>query len=298
MEFLRLLEGIRSPFLTMVFRFLTDFGEESFFLLVLCALYWCINKQLAYGVGISFFVSSMLTQGMKITFRVERPWIIDPAFSPAKGDGILATATGYSFPSGHTQSATALFTYLGLASRKKRVLIACLVLSLLVGFSRMYLGVHTPVDVAVGFLLALTVATLSYWYMGKGFSYTPLIWAMLIGSIGVLVYALTQQGGGVLEDKNLADACKAAGACIGCAGGLIAEHKWIHFSEKTARPWHQVPKFLLGVAVLLGIKAGLKPVLGESLLADAFRYTLMALWALAIYPLIMRRIFPAPVASS
>ena len=114
MAILRFLEGVRSPFLDTIFGLLTRLGEETIAIVAICAIYWCINKRVAYRIGIAYFLSGLTVQGMKICFRIDRPWIIDPAMKPAPS--AISQATGYSFPSGHTQSAATLFGSLGVST--------------------------------------------------------------------------------------------------------------------------------------------------------------------------------------
>ncbi len=290
MDFLVFLEGLRAPWLTACFRAVTYLGEEVFLIVALCALYWCVNKKLAYGVGISFFASSLIAQGMKIVFRVERPWVLLPGFQPVSA--ALPTATGYSFPSGHTQSAAALFGSLGMASGKKRWMAASLAMILLVGLSRMYLGVHTPLDVFTSMAFTLVICAVVQWYLRKGYPDTILLAATFALAIPSLVYALTLGARGTVDPAELADCCKAAGGCVGCAAGFYAERRWIHFSTKTVRVWQQAVKLIVGLLVLLGIRVGGKALLGASLVADAVRYALIALWALALYPLVFSALLP------
>ena len=96
MELLRFFEGIRTPFLDTVIGFITQLGDETVGILLLCLIFWCINKRAAYGIGIAYFLSGLTVQGMKICFRIDRPWIIDPTFKPV--ESALEHATGYSFP--------------------------------------------------------------------------------------------------------------------------------------------------------------------------------------------------------
>ena len=111
MDFLIFLEQHRCAFLNVFFQSVTYLGQELFVVAVICWLYWCQNKKLAYTLGFSYFVSGLAAQGLKITFRVPRPWVLDPSFHPVSS--AVDAATGYSFPSGHTQSGTTLFSTLG-----------------------------------------------------------------------------------------------------------------------------------------------------------------------------------------
>ena len=149
MEFLYFLESIRNGFLDIFFIICTSFGEELVLISLFAVIYWCINKTLAYRIAFSYFLSGIAVQGLKIHFRIERPWVIDPDFKPV--EQVIDTATGYSFPSGHTQSSTSLYSSIAFHFKKRAVYIGAFILIAAVMFSRMYLGCHTPKDVLVSF---------------------------------------------------------------------------------------------------------------------------------------------------
>jgi len=77
MEFLRLLESIRTPFLDAVFGLITRLGEETVAIAVMCAIFWCFCKRIAYGIGIAYFLSGLTVQSMKIIFRIEEKYLTD-----------------------------------------------------------------------------------------------------------------------------------------------------------------------------------------------------------------------------
>lgn len=106
MTFLWLLEGIRTPFLDKLMQFITYFGQELIIITFICTLYWCVDKRFAYFLGFSYFTAGLAVQTLKITFRIPRPWVLDPDFHAV--ESAISGATGYSFPSGHTQGATCL----------------------------------------------------------------------------------------------------------------------------------------------------------------------------------------------
>ena len=149
MDFLWSLSAIRTPFWDKVFSIITMFGEELVTICLVCIIFWCIDKNIAYIISLTFFISGILVQGLKIMFRIERPWLLDSNFKPV--EGAMTNATGYSFPSGHTNSATAVYASIGLNVKKAWIRIISFCVVFLVGFSRMYLGVHTPKDVLVSF---------------------------------------------------------------------------------------------------------------------------------------------------
>ena len=123
MSFLWFLSDLRTPAGDFFFQQITYLGQEIFVVAVICWLYWCVSKKSAYILGFSYFLSGLLIQALKITFRVPRPWKLDSSFKAV--ESALPEATGYSFPSGHTQSITALFGTLALSARKKWQTVLC-----------------------------------------------------------------------------------------------------------------------------------------------------------------------------
>ena len=293
MELLHYFASVRTPFLTALFQCFTLFGEELVVIIVLCLLYWCFDKDLAYKVSFGFFLSGLLVQGAKVTFRIDRPWIADPQFEAV--ERAMETATGYSFPSGHTQGAFALYGTLGLSCSRKWQSTLWFLLACGVGVSRLYLGVHTPLDV----LGAAVITLLSIFFVHLLFrknrihEHTLLVSCILFAlSAAVLVYVFTLYHNGVVDAANAADCCKAAGAGLGFAVGYYLEHTYIRFDPKEGGVLWQVCKLAAGFAVALLLKSGLKYVLGESLPADSARYFLVVLWIIAVFPLCFQKLKP------
>jgi len=293
MELLRILEGIRTPFLDNVVGLVTRLGEETVGIVLLCLVFWCVSKRVAYVLGISFFLSSLSVQGMKICFRVDRPWIADPTLKPVPS--AIEHATGYSFPSGHTQSATAIFGGLGAQIKQKPVMALCFLLPVLVAFSRMYLGVHTLADVTVSLLITLlfvllTVKLLANEEMNKKRDFIVSLVIMLF-AVAVVIVAFVLYSGGTIAQNYVADCMKAAGAAIGFAVGMYIERNHIKFSVKSKNILLHAVKFVLGIAGVLAIQEGLKLIIGSGLAANMFRYCLMLIWITVLFPLIIKRFF-------
>ena len=293
MELLRLIESIRTPLLDTAVGLVTRLGEETIGVFVLCVVLWCISKKAAYIIGIAFFLSSLTVQGMKICFRIERPWVLDPTFEPVAG--AKEYATGYSFPSGHTQSATALYGSLGAQIRQKPIKVLCFLICFLVAFSRLYLGVHTLIDVVV----SLAISFLLIWITIKVFAGDGIdkkrdfiiSLVMVVYALVVIVIAAVLYSGGTIAQNYIADCLKAAGACIGFAVGMFIERVYINFSVKSkCIVWHAI-KFVIGIVGVLAIQEGLKLVIGTGLIVDMFRYFLMLMWVTVFYPLIIKRFF-------
>ena len=304
MSFLYWLESVRTPILDFLFRFFSLFGEEMLILCVICILLWCVNKRIAYRVGMVFFFSGLLSQGLKISFRIERPWVLDPGFEPVPGS--KTTATGYSFPSGHTQGATALYSSLSLelwARKYKWPTALALLLVAGVGLSRMYLGVHTPADVMTSLVLTVIVALITYYSYRRlrrsplesddGFAPSrDLTVSIVLAAISVAVgaYSIFLIASGTVPVEKGVDCVKSAGAGLGFAIGRYVEMRWIDFETRTSKLWQQIVKAAVGLGGALAIKEGLKYVIGTTVSAQFARYFIVVLWVLVLYPMIFKAI--------
>lgn len=208
-------------------------------------IYWCVNKRKGLYTLVSFFLCTAVNAVLKLTVCAYRPWVRDPRIVPA-GKAIF-TAGGYSFPSGHTTAATPLYGGLaiGFWDRKstKWLSILCIIALLITGFSRNYLGVHTPQDVIVG--LCLGIFTL--WMVARAFKYLEAHpeqenrW-LLIGFIGGVLallyihikpYPLDYVNGKLLVNphKMMKDAYQDIGAWLAFCGARYAERRWVNFTE-------------------------------------------------------------------
>lgn len=292
MTFLWFLEGIRTPFLEQLMQFITYFGQELIVIAVICTFYWCTDKRFAYLLGFTYFTAGLGVQALKITFRIPRPWILDPQFKAV--ESAVAGATGYSFPSGHTQSATCLFFPLSLYTSRLWAKLLCILAFLLIGFSRMYLGCHTPKDVLVSMGLSLVVSSLIWKFQEvllNSDRYLKLIAAILIClSLATAAYSLLLHGNGTIETKYALDCCKAAGAGLGFSIGWYVERTKLNFDTHTGRIGTQILKLLIGLTAALFIKEGFSLIFGSSILAKMSEYFILVLWVLVIYPWLFQRV--------
>jgi len=203
--------------------------------------------------------SGILVQGLKITFRVERPWVKDPAFHAV--EAVLPKATGYSFPSGHTQTATAVFMPLAMYFKKYWLKILCVFTFLMVALSRLYLGVHTPVDVIVSIVLTVAISFVVD-YIQK-FDWIIVIIAFIAACF--------------LREPDL---IKIAALGLGAVIGLYTEKKWINFEAK-----FNPLIIIIGLGILYLIKSFIH---SDNLLVITVQYLLISLWITAIYPFLFK----------
>ena len=291
MTFLWMLEGIRTPFLDRLMQFVTYFGQELIIIAVICALYWCADKRFAYLLGFTYFTAGLCVQTLKITFRIPRPWILDPEFKAV--ESALPGATGYSFPSGHTQGATCLFFPLALRISQVWAKVLCVLAFLCIGFSRMYLGCHTPKDVMVSMTLSILISCVIWRYRDvllEDRRYLRVIAAVLVClSLAAAAYSLLLLKDGVIETRYAMDCCKAAGAGLGFAAGWYIERTKINFDPHTGSIPSKVIRLLAGLAAALLLKESFSLIFGSSILAKMSEYFILVLWVLVIYPYIFDR---------
>ena len=295
MEFLKLLEKIRNPFFDFIFSLITYCGDEIVFMAVAIILFWCVSKKEGYYILSLGFVGTIINQFLKLAFRIPRPWVKDPSFTIV--ESAREAASGYSFPSGHTQNSVGTFGGIAYAFKKKWVRITCIVLAILVPFSRMYLGVHTPLDVFVSVGIALALIFVIRPIILKAEEHREIMYiflgTMLVFSIAYLLYVELYNFPADIDEHNYASGLKNAytllGAIIGMAISYPIENRYVKFETKDK--WYiNVIKVALGLSLVLGIKAGLKPILNwifaGHACADAFRYMFIVIFAVCIYPLL------------
>lgn len=290
MAFLEFLVQFRTPPLTLLFSMFTLCGEEVITITIICFLYWCYNKKLARIVCLAFFSSGLIVQSLKLTFCVPRPWILSPTFEPMPT--FINSATGYSFPSGHTQSSSALFGSLAVHSKKKWHVIVCAIFILGVAMSRMYFGYHTPKDVFTSMAISLFIVYLvNRAYPVATYKTSHVALFLGIFSAIVLIYILILKNLPNADLTQFNDCFKATGAGLAFALGWYIEPTYIDFDEKKGSLLVQLTKLFLGLFTVLVLKFGLKVVLGTSLTANAVRYFIIVCFIMILYPMVIVKVF-------
>lgn len=303
MQLLYWFESIRTPALDTIMSLVTRLGEESGFLLAALFVFWCVDKRRGYYLMTVGFAGTLVSQWLKIVCAVPRPWVQDPDFTIV--ESARAAATGYSFPSGHTQCAMGYLGGIARFTGRWWLRVLCIVLALLVAVSRMYLGVHTPADVGVGLLISLVLVLALYplvestlWFPGRMYA---IIAAMLVLSGAFVAYMeLTVPPAGATEAlleayENWAEAHKNAYTLLGAVAGVLAvyafDSRFLQFPTR-APWWGQLVKLAGGIALVLAVKALLKaPLLalcGGHDAAHAIRYFLVVLVAGCLWPMTFR----------
>lgn len=297
MGFLYMLEGLRSPLLDKLFAALTFLGGEIVFVAVAIIVYWCVSKKNGYYLIAAGVGGTVVNQVLKIVCAVPRPWVKDPNFTIV--ESARAEATGYSFPSGHSQNSAVAMGGLARSVKKTWLRWLCGALVAVVCFSRMYLGVHTPADVLVGLGTGL-VLIFGLWPIFQASEEKPGIITAVFAVITALALAAVlfvqlHAWPADIDQVNLAEAGKNTYTMLGIAAAVLVaapiERRYIDF--RTEAPLKiQVIKCALGLGLVVGLRVALKVLLkalmGGNPAADAVRYFIIVLFATLVWPLTFR----------
>jgi len=153
LDCVRQIQTISSPGLTVIMRAITSLGSASAYMVLIPFIYWCIDEKKGLRLAVVLLISVWVNLALKYFFDQPRPFF--EAYDPSVG---MDSVTMGGLPSAHAQNSLVLWMIIaswkpfpGL-SRSVHFGIAAF-LCLLIGFSRLYLGVHFPTDVLGGWLL-------------------------------------------------------------------------------------------------------------------------------------------------
>ena len=232
--------------------------------IVAAVIYWCVDKSAGATITLGYCASYSVNQLVKNIACVYRPWIKD---SRLHVDPLAASsATGYSFPSGHTVTATTIFGGMALWQRKRKILAVVLALvAVLVAFSRNWLGAHTIQDVLVAMCIAvigLCVVSFLKKYV-QGHPSSDIIICAVGSALSVLILVILSlkkypldydEAGNLLADPYamLTDCYTACGMTIGGLLGWVLERRFVRFSTQTLSKLVSIVRGTVGV-VLFGL---------------------------------------------
>lgn len=282
LEFLKWLEGLRTSFLNVFFEGITMLGEETLIILLVVALWFAVDKKLAQQV---FFVTatSLSVNGIIKNFaQVPRPFT--KGISCVRVD----TATGYSFPSGHTQGFATWSSFFAIKVKKIWLSVLVGVLITLVAVSRLYLGAHYPSDVIVAVVLGVSLSAFGNYLFVKVKDTKKLYLGTFLIMTPFIAYFL------YVADPLFADLFKT----FGMIGGMVV----VSFLDEKTEPlsyevawWKKVIRIVLGVVIAVALKEVIKrmnvfEVMPISLFIDAIRYFVVVMAVGVLCPLLFKKI--------
>ena len=268
-------------------------------------IFWAVDKAWGYRFMAVRWVGEVINGLVKLTVCAYRPWIRSDLIEPA-GDS-KGAATGYSFPSGHTMCATAMYGSVFIWQRDKRrwLAVLCAVAIALTAFSRNFLGVHTPQDVFVSFvetsLLLLVIGIVVKKADGSEKVYDILSVVGVVFIIASLVYILVKPYPmDYVDGELLVDPVKMMKDCFGGCGGLLGliigsyvERHYIHY---------EIPKGAASLPLMAGVGVGIvfswTQYMGPAIFVTAFGRNwgnmisslLISFFAVAVWPIFIMKV--------
>lgn len=282
---LRFLHRIATPFLDLLANGASFFGEETFVIAIVLLVFWNINKQKGFALYMNVLTSVLIMGILKAVVRAPRPFVVLEEIAGKR----MGTATGYSFPSGHTTTAASFYTSLALLLKKRICSIIAAIMIVLVGVSRLYLGVHWPNDVFGGLLIGVSISFLLYrWSLQLFEDRMRLVrFSIRYGLIATLASLILS----VLLNMDLVDpvAFNDLMKTLALAGaGLLGfgfEEQIVRYRVEASLT-KKILRYLLGMGVVIAIIAS-KALFPPSIYAISsfIRYSLVGVWATVLFPI-------------
>lgn len=246
----------------------TWFGEVLIPVCIMAIIYWGINKKAGTFIFFTFGLTLYTNVFLKMTACIKRPWLLDSRVCPI--ETALPAADGYSFPSGHTAGAMALWGSIAYKWWNNRLIrYSMIAIILLVAFSRNYIGVHTPQDVivsiAAGILIIFAGDRLLKWLDAK--KNRDIVFYCLIMALIFLLYlylhikcSIQMTSYNPLEDCVNPLAMKHGsyskiGFMTGIFTGWILEKRFVNFDVISGSVKNKIISILAGLIVLQIISA-------------------------------------------
>ena len=268
---------------------LSMFGEELLLVAIMGFFYWSWDKRIGKYIGVNMLMVSVWNPMIKNVFLRLRPSFVSDKIDllrkiDTKADIYDVAAQGYSFPSGHSASAAAVYGSVAQKTKRKLFTVLAFVLPLLVGFSRVVVGAHFPTDVLCGWALGVLVILLVPWLREK-IRNRLLFYAVLL---------LTTLPGFFYCESS--DYFTSFGMLLGFMLAEPFEEKFVRF-ENTRSPVRMVLRVLVGAGLYFALNTVLKLPFSSAFLASgtvaahlvrSARYMLVIFGVVGVYPLLFR----------
>ena len=274
-EILKFIQSFKNPILNILFLAITISTEIPVVLIVASILYWCVNKKYGERLLFALIGNVALNTGVKEFFKAQRPIGVDGIESMR-----VSTATGYSFPSGHTQIGTTFWVSMMSIFKNKYLYIFGPIIFLGIGISRLYLGVHWPIDVLFGWIFGIIFTLICNYIMSKveknkKYRYFNLIIIPMILWMFIV---------------NSTKYVKMLGLLSGYIIGYIIEKEYINFNVNVNLKL-KIFRYIFGLISLGAIYLILKLIMPLNYIGGFLRYFLLMIYAMDIAPLIFEKIW-------
>ncbi|HHU55617.1 MAG TPA: phosphatase PAP2 family protein [Acholeplasmataceae bacterium] len=279
-------QEIANDFTDILGEGITILGEQVIIVAIVAFIYFVYNKKAGEYIAYSVFLSACINGAIKGLVRAPRPFQVDNSIVGKRAQ----TATGFSFPSGHTQAAASFYTAIGKIFKNKKIWIVIGIIIFLVGVSRIYLGVHFPRDVIVGAALGVGSAILGFYLFNLVYE-NPKRKFLLFFVTGLIFFPFLF----VFYEENYVDIEMYRDFYItyalyfGFGTAIYIENKFVNFTCD-CKLNKRIIRFIVAVILFLCLQLGLKYILpNENIFFDMLRYFLTAFIPLGIFPLTFKR---------
>ncbi len=299
-----------SEWLIALMQTITHLGDENFYMLLMPLLYWCIDSTIGLRLGAMLIISNCAINGVKMALRMPRPYWIDP------GVRAYVHETSFGAPSGHSANAASLWGILAVSIRKTWFSILMIVLILLIGISRLFMGVHFMVDVVGGWLLGICLLLLfvrfekpvTAWFnrLVLRQQIIVIIFSSMLLILPVLIIPwiysswqipLEWQVNAVqpISPFNQEGSFSVAGVWVGFLSGYAWHRKRFGALKTKGTIWQRALRYLIGLIGLVIFWKGLGLIFpGGSdaigLLMRYLRYAIVGFWIAGLAPLVFARL--------
>lgn len=306
-----------GDWLMPVMKFFTWLGYPQAYMLIVAIIYWSLDRKLGLRLAVFLPAVASVNSILKQAFHAPRPYWVDPDLDP------ILVSNGFGMPSGHAQASTA-WLYAASFLKNRGFWIMAVVTAILVGISRMYLGVHFPSQVLLGWMIGIVVLLLFHryetgvlnWFLQKRMT-IQLLWIsmfslliLVLGGAMVIIAKnwemppewilnaaddLEGKGESILSSAGMGAVAGNAGGFLGTALGALLSFRQGGFDSGGA-VWKRIIRSVTGLsvlAILYGFMTWISPDQEEELLFSVWRYSgffLISFSAIYLIPLLFRRL--------
>ncbi|MFC1847411.1 phosphatase PAP2 family protein [Chloroflexota bacterium] len=242
--FINIVQQIHGPALDSIFRIITFLGTERFYLLLLPLIFWCVDFGLGARLAVILLISTYFNFGLKDILQQPRPFDIDPSVQ-------LSDAQGYGLPSGHAQASIVGWGFIAARINKTWFSVVAILLVILIGFSRIFLGVHFPVDVLAGWVVGAVI-------LGVYLAARPVLERKLLElSLGLQILVILVLPLALIAIHPSAGTIFPMAALSGIGAGLALTRRYVAFVV-TGSWWQRTLRFLIGGSIVLALYLSLR----------------------------------------
>ena len=291
--------------LQSVMKLFTMLGDEIFFILVMPAIYWCVDALVGLRVGVMLLLSGAFNNFFKLLLRGPRPYWISDQVKP------VVHESSFGIPSGHAMNAAAVWGWMAVEARKKVTSIVFILVIFLIGLSRLVMGVHFLTDVLLGWVLGSLLVLIFLVFqkriggwlkersvgaqIGLAFASSLLMILISLGARSLAAgWSIPQawlDRAGEINPLSIGGTLTMAGTWFGMLGGFTFLRNWKGILDSKGPLWKRLLRFIVGLIGVLIIYLGLGQLFpsNEDLLSSILRYLrygLIGLWVSMLAPLL------------